>query len=76
MPLADGSRQALDGLAVADVARLPLRAELLGDRPQALLGARRPGRAASPSRRARGQIAAPMPLDPPVTTATCATRAR
>ena len=68
MALADGGREPLDGLAVADVARLPLRAELLGERPQALLASAQPGRAASPSRRARGRSRPPMPLDAPVTT--------
>jgi len=40
MPCCDGRAQALDRLAVADVAELVLAAQLLGERAQQLLAAR------------------------------------
>ena len=58
VPLDDRGGRALDRLAVADVAELPLGAELLGERAQALFAAR--DQDAVPA--APAQALAPPPL--------------
>ena len=68
MALDDAGRDRVDLGAVADVAALPLAAELRGERasrPRAARGGRSASRARSSSR----AIASPIPPDAPVTTA-------
>ena len=65
-----GRGDALDRLAVADVADLVLAAELLGERSRAGPRGGRAGRSASRAPASRRASAAPIPLEAPVTTAT------